>query len=401
MKNALLLRSSFLLAVALAGTVVGCKAGDKTAASDPSGKPHSLPGAVTADKNPGAPPAGGSTAPSPTPAPGSAPPGSSQPAPAAPDAPGIPPPGQADAAKAGPPITPSGPPEQVVAKVNGTTITRGELDFAVRNISTNNERQFPPEKHAELRKTVLDELVDQELLYQKAISSTVKVTDAEFSDSMTKLKSGFSDEKAFSEQLAKDGLKQAQLEAMIRHRMVISKYVRSNIVEHIKVLPEDESKFYETNKDKLKHPEQIRASHILRLVKQGATPAEKDAQKAKINEALARAKKGEDFAALAREYSEDGSKAQGGDLGFFGKGAIGPAFDTAAWALKAGEVSGLVESQFGFHIIKLTDHRPEGYVPLTEVKDQIDKQLTNEKIQAELEKLRATLRTGAKVDITL
>ena len=99
--------------------------------------------------------------------------------------------------------------------------------------------------------------------------------------------------------------------------------------------------------------------------------------------------------------SEDGSKARGGDVGFFGKTDMVEPFEKAAWALKPGEISGVVETQFGYHIIKLTDRRPEGYAALEDVKAQIDNQIANAKAQAEINKLRGTLRSAAKVDISL
>ena len=209
--------------------------------------------------------------------------------------------------------------------------------------------------------------MDQELLFQKAKASNVTVSEEEFADSWKKVQSSFPDEKAF----VALGLKPEQVQQMLRHQIVIKKFLRTTIVDKLKVEPEEENKFYEANKEKMKHPEQVRASHILRLVKKDASQADKDTAKAKINEALARAKKGEDFAALAKELSEDGSKEKGGDLGFFGKGQMVPPFDTVAWGLKPGEISGVVETQFGYHVIKVTDRRPEGYVPIGEVKTQI------------------------------
>ena len=312
----------------LLGALVGCKSGDKK--SDGA--------AATADSTQQA---AGRTAPG-SPAPGS---------PAPPGMPGSQAPGQPGAAAV--PLTPSGPPDQVVAKVNGTTITRGELDFAIRRITTQQERQVPPERHAEIRKSILDELVDQELLFEKATASNVKVSEEEFAEQWKKVRAGFPDDKAFAAQLAKDGLKQEQAESNVRRRLVIMKYLRSTVFDQVKVAPEEEAKFYADNKERIaKHPDQVRASHILRLVKKGASQAEKDAAKVKINEALARAKKGEDFAALVKEYSEDGSKARGGDVGFFGKTDMVEPFEKAAWALKPGEISAPVQSQFGYHIIE-------------------------------------------------
>jgi peptidyl-prolyl cis-trans isomerase C len=383
MKDSRVSRFAVLLALALIVAVTGCAAGDGKGTEDKNAK---APSAQPAQE----PAPAGQAAQTP---PASAPPAAGAPAAASPGAPG--------AAPSGPPIVPSGPADQVVAKVNSKQIKRGDLDFAIKNIAASDPRIQSPDKWPELRKSVLDELIDQELLYQKATASNVSVPDKDLGDQMTQLKSQFPNEKAFVDQLAKDGMTPDKVQDMLRRRLVITKYVRSTIVDQIKVTPEDEQKFYADNKERLKHPEQIRASHIMRTVKQDAKPEERAAQKAKIDEALARAKKGEDFAALAKEYSQDGSAPGGGDLGFFGKGDYPEPFDKAAWALKDGQVSDVVTTQFGFHIIKVTAHRAEGYVPFEEVKEQLDHAVTQQKIQAELEKLRTQLRSTAKIDVTL
>ena len=152
----------------------------------------------------------------------------------------------------------------------------------------------------------------------------------------------------------------------------------------------------------MKHAEQMRASHILLRVEQGAPPGQKQAQKAKAEEILARARKGEDFGALAKQYSQDpGSAVRGGDLGYFGKGAMVPAFDSTAWALKPGEISGVVETQFGYHIVKATEKRPEGYAPLADVKARIHDHLVNQKVKEDTQKVIAGLRAQAKIDVRM
>src|SRR4029453_14334595 len=119
--------------------------------------------------------------------------------------------------------------------------------------------------------------------------------------------------------------------------------------------------FYKQNNAQYSTPEQIRASHIL-FKTDGKDEA---AVKAQAEAVLKRAKAGEDFAALAKQYSEDDSnKDKGGDLDYFGRGTMVPEFDTAAFAMKAGDISDLVKTSFGFHIIKLADHRQATTKPL-------------------------------------
>lgn len=313
-------------------------------------------------------------------------------------APGGPPPPPSPAT----PIAPSGPPSQVVAKVNGQPITRGELDFMVKNVMREKAVAIPTDQHAEIRRRVLDDLINKELLYQKAKSSNLSVTPEELSRTMTNIKADFADEKAFNEQLRKDGMTLPGVEAIIRQGMVIDKYLTTSVKEKIKILPAEEEKFYADNKEKMKHPEQLRASHILLRADASSTAEVKQAQKTKAEEALARARKGEDFAALAKQYSQDPTTTpNGGDLGFFGKGQMVPAFDEAAWALKPGEISGVVETNYGYHIIKAIARRPEGLTPIDDVRARIHEYLVNQHVQEETQKALVDLRAQAKIDVTL
>jgi peptidyl-prolyl cis-trans isomerase D len=133
----------------------------------------------------------------------------------------------------------------------------------------------------------------------------------------------------------------------------------------------DVQRYYNDNITQYQTPEQIRASHILLN-----TPGKDEAVVRKqAEELLAKAKAGADFAALAKQYSDDSSKATGGDLDFFGRGRMVPEFEQAAFALQPGQISDLVKSQFGFHIIKLTDRRAEVTRTLDQVRTQIEAQL--------------------------
>lgn len=151
------------------------------------------------------------------------------------------------------------------------------------------------------------------------------------------------------------------------------------------VAPEEVSEFYERNKGQFETPAAVKARHILVRPETGAAGSEKaraDA-KGKIEGLLGKVRSGVDFAALAKQNSEDpGSASQGGDLGWFQQGIMIKAFEDAAFALEKGEVSGVVETEFGFHIIKVEDKKDPGHMPLKEVEPAIKKTLAESKARA-------------------
>ena len=122
--------------------------------------------------------------------------------------------------------------------------------------------------------------------------------------------------------------------------------------------------YYDAHTDDYRHPEEVRARHILFKVAPNASEADKAAARTQAEDVLAKAKAGADFAELAKQYSQDSTASNGGDLGRFGHGVMTPAFETAAFALQPGQISDVVETQFGFHIIKLEEKVPEHVEPL-------------------------------------
>lgn len=167
----------------------------------------------------------------------------------------------------------------------------------------------------------------------------------------------------------------------------------------IKVADNEIEAFYKQNLSQYQTPAQVRASHIL-FKTEGK---DENAVKAKAEEVLKLAKApGADFAALARKYSEDDSNsANGGDLDYFGRGRMVPEFEAAAFAMKNGEISDLVKTSFGYHIIKVVDNKPESTRPLAEVKSEIEDQLKWQKAQAEAEKIAKSLEGSMKTTADL
>jgi len=189
------------------------------------------------------------------------------------------------------------------------------------------------------------------------------------------------------------------VKSLVRHAMVIDKFVRTEIVPKVAVTPEDESKFYNENRERMKRPETVRASHILLRAGASSSAEERQTQKTKSEDLLGRVRKGEDFASLAKENSQDtGSAPNGGDLGYFPRGRMVPQFDEAVWALKVGEISPVVETPFGYHIIKVTDKKPEGFTPLDEVRPQIKEYLSVMKTQEQMKVMAQSMRASAKIE---
>ncbi len=174
-------------------------------------------------------------------------------------------------------------------------------------------------------------------------------------------------------------------------------------VPKVKVTDDDVKSAYEANRAQYNRPEQRRARQILFRVDAGAAPAVKDQARKQAEAALARIEKGEDFAAVARALSQDtGSAQKGGDVGFFGTGQMVPPFEKAAFATPVGQLAPLVESEFGFHAIQVTDSRPAGVVPIDEVRDGIRRQIemrrAQEIVQSEAQRIRAGIASAKDLD---
>lgn len=166
-----------------------------------------------------------------------------------------------------------------------------------------------------------------------------------------------------------------QLE-MLLNNFLSTEYIRKEIISKIMVTEKDMEAYYKVNKDAFKTPELVSARHILIKAYQTASAEEKAKAREKAETLLKRIKAGEDFVKLAEEFSDDaGSKAKGGDLGFSARGRLVPAFEQAAFSLKPGELSGIVETDFGYHIIRVDERKESVHEPFDKVKDKVYEKL--------------------------
>lgn len=246
------------------------------------------------------------------------------------------------------------------------------------------------EEGVTLRDQVIDEIISQlvteQIILQDAEKRGIKVEDKEIEETIEGYKEMVGGEEAFNNYLKSNSIELADFKEDVK-KMEIAKKQKEAMMKDIKVSEKEEKAYFEEHKAEL---EQVKARHI--LIKAEKTDETQDAEaKKKAEEILAEIKNGGDFEAIAKEKSEDTSAMNGGDLGYFGRGAMVKEFDEAAFALEPGQVSELVRSDYGYHIIKSDDKK----LTFEELKTDIDNLLKEQKYIEEMEKLESS----AKIEI--
>jgi peptidyl-prolyl cis-trans isomerase C len=287
----------------------------------------------------------------------------------------------------------------VIADCNGDKIAKAEFENAVRAVEQRAGGSVPPEKRDEIYRGVLDDLVAYRLLKQEVAARQMTASDAEVDARIGAFKQQMGSDANFRAALQAQQLTEAKLREDARTDILVNKLLEQEVTQKILVKPSDIATFYEKNPDRFQQAESVRAAHILVLVPQGADEKTRAAAKARAEAALKAAKAGQDFAQLARRYSNDASAQRGGDLGFIPKGQMVPAFEAAAFALEAGQVSDLVETQFGYHVIKALEKRPARVVPFVEAAVQIEQFLEQQQRQEKSKALVEQLKSMGKVQI--
>ncbi len=290
--------------------------------------------------------------------------------------------------------------DDVVARVNDTTIYRKSVKEVVQGILAMQDKEPDPATVGKLADDALDSLIALELLYQESQARNITVSDADVDAEIKRSQSRFPDAQSFQAELKARGMTEEDLRRDTRKTMAVNRLLEGGVWKDVMVSADQIKRFYESNKEEFNHAAQIRASHILIRVPDGAADAERTAAKKRAAALLDQLKGGADFAALARQHSEDPtSSVQGGDLGYLAKGEMDDAFDKQAFALTPGQLSDVVATPYGFHIIKVTERRAAGTAPLAEVEERIRTALLKHERQQRQDDLVGQLRTKAKVEL--
>ena len=292
-------------------------------------------------------------------------------------------------------------PGDKVAVVNGVTISKDtydrELDFFVRRAAPGGQ-QIPDVQMAQMKSEVLESLIDRELLFQESKKKGIQVKSDAVSDQLQKIQQRYPNKEEFQKLLSNMGLTESDVQAQIERGMAIQELLDKEVTGKIKVSDEETKAFYDKNPQLFQQPEQIKASHILIKVQADAPADQKAEARKKIEDVQQKVKKGEDFATLAKTYSEGPSGPKGGDLGYFRRGQMVKPFEEAAFSLKPDETSEIVETQFGYHLIKVNDKKPAKNMTYAEVKDRLNEHLKKQKTDSEANAYIETLRKDAKIE---
>ncbi|MBI4885629.1 MAG: peptidylprolyl isomerase [Acidobacteria bacterium] len=288
----------------------------------------------------------------------------------------------------------------VVARVNGEAISKGDLEGAIAQLESRVGRPMPTDQRDRVIRGVLDQLIGYRLLQQESVTRSIAVPDADIDARVAELRKDFPTDQAFQEALQQQNMTAAQLRDDVRKGLQVNGLIDAELAAKSAVTPEQVNQFYASNS--FQQGERVHASHILVLVQEGADAPAKEQARAKAAGILTDVKAGKDFAELARQNSQDpGSAPNGGDLGFFERGQMVGPFEEAAFSLMPGATSELVETRFGFHIIRVIEKQTARTIPIEEVRERIESYLKDQNREQQTQAFVDALRVKAKVEILI
>ena len=296
-------------------------------------------------------------------------------------------------------------PDTAVAKGKNFEIKRSQLDDAVTSIKATavaRGQQIPPEQLVMMEQQVLERLIQIQLLLAKATDADKAKGQETSVKRFDNVKTRAGSDEALNRQLKSVGMTQEQLRAKMLEEATAEAVLEREL--KINVSDEEVKKFYEENPARFEQPEMVRVNHILLMTRNSTnntelTETQKTAKHKEMEGILKRARDGEDFTKLAREYSEDAaSKEKGGEY-TFPRGQMVPEFEAAAFSLNTNQVSDIVTTQFGYHIIKLSEKIPARKTELAKVNQDIKDYLKGQAVQKELPQYMEKVKKEAGVEI--
>ena len=287
---------------------------------------------------------------------------------------------------------------QPPVSVNGVPITGQDIQQEAAIIAANAQERnlkWTEKQIMDFRDEIVHTLIDRELLYQKAQQRNIKIRSPWVERALQELKMEIGGAAAYDTYLKKTGLDEEHLRERIRKGLIVKRLLHRDILRRIKVSEAEMQAFFHRYPDYFIRKDEIRVRQIFIAFPDGADISARGEALLRIQSIQDRLRRGENFAALALEYSQDPSRSRGGDLGYLERGQMVASFADAAFALEPGQVSDIVETRFGYHLIKMVDRIPSSRMAYRNARIKIDRTLRRNKEKSAAAAYLAGLRKQA------
>lgn len=285
-------------------------------------------------------------------------------------------------------------PTNAVVSVDGEILTLGDLRMeANMRLSSISGAPLTPEMMSQMRSLVIDQYISRTLILNEAKRRELSVSDEDLQKELDDIKKMIPPEVSIDEMLDKSPLGREAMLQHIKNKILIEKVTDKLADENIKLSKEEVDEFIEKNKADLTLPERVEASHILLLFDPKDDDSTKAEKKKKLEDIRKQITEGADFAEMAKKHSQCGSAEAGGNLGEFDRTRMVPEFTAAAFSQKVGEVGPVIETQFGYHIIRVEKHLDEGTYP----REDIEARMRDIKMQGIMQDFLSGLREKADI----
>ncbi len=293
--------------------------------------------------------------------------------------------------------TAQGRPDEIAVVVNGEPVSTWEIGLLIPQIQGEMAAQGQEPKGDGVVRTALQRAIDNRLLAQEARRLGIEPDNARVDAKLNAMAEGAGGRAKLEAELIKAGVTYSQLRGTVVQADLIQSLVEVEVIAGIEVSEADVAAFYAENPDLFKKPDRIHTRQIMFNVKTDADPAEREAARKKAVAARERAMAGEDFAALAIELSDGPNALNGGDLGFTAPGQMVEGFDDAVWLLETGEISEVIETQLGYHVVKVEEITIGESVPLDDAQSAVEDLLRQQRVGQALGVMVMELRAQAEV----
>jgi len=287
-----------------------------------------------------------------------------------------------------------------IARVNGVVITRREFQVEYRQAVDQHAQEGQPVNEAYIaavRRSVIQRMVEEELLFQESRRLGIVIPTEEIDAEVAAARARFKDRAAFEQELTRLYMDETQYRRKLHRQRAVERVIERLVMPSITISEEEIRRFYDTNPQRFQTPEKIRLSHILIRIAPGENPDDQTPARLKIEMIKDQLDRGEDFALLAEQYTEEPRREQGGDLGYVQRGQMLPQLEAVAFDLDVGAISPILATVHGFHLIRVTDRTPEKVTAFEDARPDIQRTLLHLKRERAVRAYIDVLRNNADI----